>query len=399
MGFNISDLTGSTAATAASAVGSTANSVGFDASSYIDTGSSVYSSASSAYTTVSSAADAISSDSTDKLAIEATELAAITFLPGVGFLIAAWLQKQPIAGAGPGVCTTDPPPGPSPSQLQGWQYYKSWESTFGQSYGPDAADSFEAFANPILRYNRMLEDNCYANNFVLPHVLLAQLVTLWNNSHRGPTRTITRTGLNPSGWGLIPGYDPIASGLEDALYYDSSGNFIGSGDAPKDATSTLVINDGAEFTVTPLTFSPAAVAQINASNGAATAIAATTTSTALKGVAVAGAIGAVGVIAYAQTTGVSVWALLTGGWASIAGVLETRENPIGSSSATQTILFSRSQFSVESAKKWARAHGYKSSKVDVTAKNIRLRQHPPSEFRRMRTVDFGHGIRAVIGFY
>jgi hypothetical protein len=66
--------------------------------------------------------------------------------------------------------------------------------------------------------------------------------------------------------------------------------------------------------------------------------------------------------------------------------------------AVQTLLFSRKTYTPASAKSWAHSHGYRSSKVDVTANNIRLRQAPPGKFRRLRTVRFSPGIQAVVGW-
>jgi hypothetical protein len=71
------------------------------------------------------------------------------------------------------------------------------------------------------------------------------------------------------------------------------------------------------------------------------------------------------------------------------------ENPV--SSEIQSLLFRRDAgWTVTRAKAWARSHGYKTSKVDVTDDHIRLRQHPPGG--RMRTKQFGRGISAVVRF-
>jgi hypothetical protein len=83
-----------------------------------------------------------------------------------------------------------------------------------------------------------------------------------------------------------------------------------------------------------------------------------------------------------------------------------RENPTSrrtrrrrGSSTVQTLIFPRSRFTTSSAKSWARRHGFRSGKVDVTDRSIRLRQRSPSGFKRMRTKRFGDsGISAVMGF-
>jgi hypothetical protein len=64
---------------------------------------------------------------------------------------------------------------------------------------------------------------------------------------------------------------------------------------------------------------------------------------------------------------------------------------------TQSLLFDRAAgWTPEKAKAWARSHGYKSGKVDVTDQYVRLRQLDPKGFTVKRTVPFGKGIRAVV---
>lgn len=92
---------------------------------------------------------------------------------------------------------------------------------------------------------------------------------------------------------------------------------------------------------------------------------------------------------------------------TIARLLGAGENPVGvgagsskmkskRSSRVQTLIFSRSKYSEAQAKRWAKNHGYRAGKVDVTDKSIRLRQRAPGG--RMRTVTFGKGIKAVVSF-
>jgi hypothetical protein len=64
---------------------------------------------------------------------------------------------------------------------------------------------------------------------------------------------------------------------------------------------------------------------------------------------------------------------------------------------TQSLLFDRSAgWTIEKAKEWAKKHGYKAGKVDVTDQYVRLRQLNPKGFTVKRTVPFGKGIRAVV---
>src|SRR5208337_5069688 len=63
----------------------------------------------------------------------------------------------------------------------------------------------------------------------------------------------------------------------------------------------------------------------------------------------------------------------------------------------QSLLFDRSAGWTEGkAKTWARSHGFKHDKVDVTDRYVRLRQLDPKGFAVKRTVPFGKGIRAVV---
>jgi hypothetical protein len=63
----------------------------------------------------------------------------------------------------------------------------------------------------------------------------------------------------------------------------------------------------------------------------------------------------------------------------------------------QTLLFPRDKFTPATATAWARSHGFKSGKIDVTDKYVRIRQLPPGG--RMRTIQFQNTpIRAVVRF-
>lgn len=65
----------------------------------------------------------------------------------------------------------------------------------------------------------------------------------------------------------------------------------------------------------------------------------------------------------------------------------------------QTILFSRDDFTVNSAKKWLRENDFKAVKVDTTANYHRFRQKDPKKFKNdsFRTIKIADGIKAVIG--
>ena len=64
----------------------------------------------------------------------------------------------------------------------------------------------------------------------------------------------------------------------------------------------------------------------------------------------------------------------------------------------QSLLFPRDKFTTAQAKAWAKKHGYKHGKVDVTAHYIRMRQRDPSDFKTERTIPLGDsGVKAVVG--
>jgi GNAT superfamily N-acetyltransferase len=82
-----------------------------------------------------------------------------------------------------------------------------------------------------------------------------------------------------------------------------------------------------------------------------------------------------------------------------AGASDARGNP-RHPSTVQSLLFARSSWSPNDARRWAAAHGFRADKVDVTANQIRLRQRDPKAFApgRWGTVPFGGetGIQAVV---
>lgn len=75
------------------------------------------------------------------------------------------------------------------------------------------------------------------------------------------------------------------------------------------------------------------------------------------------------------------------------------ENPTSRSAGqVQSLLFSRPDWTEASAVAWARKHHYRASKVDITAQYVRIRQASPGSFSRLRTVSFGRGVKAVMGW-
>lgn len=70
--------------------------------------------------------------------------------------------------------------------------------------------------------------------------------------------------------------------------------------------------------------------------------------------------------------------------------------PIEEASSVQSLIFSKEAFDKDSAKTWAKKHGFKSG-VDEKEGTYRMRQQNPKKFAIMRTKSFGKGIKAIIG--
>ena len=207
--------------------------------------------------------------------------AVIASVPVLGEAFAVLLAAGPKAGSGPGVCGTDPPAGAQLSQLQAWPHFVSWQSFYG-AYPLGAAGSFEAFANPPLEYNWLLIQNCFGDKAGASPTILAALISSWNALHdSSSTRTITRSGLVPSGWGVPAGYDPIAQALEQALLakytppnqtFEQATSADGGYTGPHGATSSFVVNTG-PLKLKPLTlhFGPSSGVQLPTAVSMATA--------------------------------------------------------------------------------------------------------------------------------
>lgn len=67
-------------------------------------------------------------------------------------------------------------------------------------------------------------------------------------------------------------------------------------------------------------------------------------------------------------------------------------------SKIQSLIFDRSKFSGTQARDWARSHGFKVTKIDVTANTIRIRQFPPSSANKQTfgTIRLKDGVQATV---
>lgn len=83
-----------------------------------------------------------------------------------------------------------------------------------------------------------------------------------------------------------------------------------------------------------------------------------------------------------------------------AGERTKSEKRCKGSSEVQTLIFPRDRFTVKQAWAWAKRNGFKQSSPDMKKNTIRLRQAPPSSFRRMRTttLDSHRDVQAVVGW-
>jgi phage-related protein (TIGR01555 family) len=69
-------------------------------------------------------------------------------------------------------------------------------------------------------------------------------------------------------------------------------------------------------------------------------------------------------------------------------------------SKVQTLIFDPDEFHQGQAKAWAKAHGFKAGKIDITGSgSVRLRQRDPGDFQEgsFRTIKITTGVQAVIG--
>lgn len=163
-----------------------------------------------------------------------------------------------------------------------------------------------------------------------------------------------------------------------------SGGYLGSDPSQYPVYLAGISSEMQRYTnVVPVPYSEGGIVPVNTTNWQALGLAALVVS-------------AAGVAAYMihpETSRSRAWP--RGGRRSTA-----MENPRrGGKSHVQSLMFSRhAGWTPARAKGWAKSHGYHYGKVDVTTDKVRLRQTSPKSFKRMRTVPFGRGISAVVGF-
>lgn len=88
-------------------------------------------------------------------------------------------------------------------------------------------------------------------------------------------------------------------------------------------------------------------------------------------------------------------------WAIDHGIMSSKSEieTKAQSTTVQSLIFDKEKFTVETAKKWAEDHDFRSDLVDETEDSIRLRQRDPNDFEddSFRTIEIDDGIKAVIG--
>lgn len=71
---------------------------------------------------------------------------------------------------------------------------------------------------------------------------------------------------------------------------------------------------------------------------------------------------------------------------------------LNEASMVQSILFHKSKFNIEQARKWLKDHGFIAAGVDDEGEYYRFRQRAPGKFKRFRMHVLRAGIKAVLGF-
>lgn len=89
---------------------------------------------------------------------------------------------------------------------------------------------------------------------------------------------------------------------------------------------------------------------------------------------------------------------LGGGYGVTSAVAAVDVGPRGGTTKVQSLLFSKALWTKQTAKQWARAHGFKAVKTDSkpTSEYIRVRQRMPKKSLQYRIKEFGNGIKAVM---
>jgi hypothetical protein len=64
----------------------------------------------------------------------------------------------------------------------------------------------------------------------------------------------------------------------------------------------------------------------------------------------------------------------------------------------QSVLFSKSAWTLNKARAWLRKHNYKVKKVDITKSLYRFRQLPPDKFKKYRLIHITPTIKLVLGY-
>lgn len=67
----------------------------------------------------------------------------------------------------------------------------------------------------------------------------------------------------------------------------------------------------------------------------------------------------------------------------------------------QSVVLRRDKFTPTEAREWAQAHGYKTTKIDITPHFTRFRQQDPDRLRggRFRTIGLGDVGNLVIAYF
>lgn len=347
----------------------------------------------------------------------------VSAIPGAGIVLGPLLeltfQAFGTAQEGQGCCGSPDlsnPYGTCPSS----QF--TWASAFGSSPPTETPGSFQEFFSNVCQaafsafYRCWVSDPKGSGNVVQGITnttgaeqqfagLLVPAVAAWNKTHVG-----TGSAQYTSSGAPIPG-----SGGSIGISYEVNtyGTFNGvkqpgmpiSGDPLAMALNAIAVGANSSGA----TIAPNSILGFDVNNGPVISqqVAlpqATTSGSAAKsiaigvGVAAAAVAGGIGVVALTTGTSygaaaTSTWSFLSGGLAAGAAEKKRRRKP----THVQTLLFPRSQWTPSTAKRWAKAHGYRYGYVDTTENYHRIRQTEPKRGAISRTIDLGSsGVRAVV---
>jgi hypothetical protein len=238
-----------------------------------------------------------------------------------------------------------------------------------------APGSFASIAVPMLAQSTANSLNC--KPAYPPAWVLTAAAQLWNSQVSGPPMQLWVPPMPDSAFlGIFTPPQNSSVQVNDLTPYAFQ---------PASTVPEMYVWYGSGVTVNQGTLQPQGASSAGSKIASGAAIA-------------AGAVTA-GILATAVSEGTSLTSAAGSLYRATLGRLFRSAPKFAASEAAmkvQSLLFSRPQWSEGRAKAWARSHGFRSGKVDVTEHHIRLRQSAPGGKHVFRTKRFGNGISAVV---